>query len=190
MQVFYHGSSMLFGRFDLAHILEGDGKVKFGYGVYLTSSFSSAAHYSGSNRKATPHYVYTVEVPDLTDDNHIDFKKTVPHEIVKKAEQKLGECIPHQVSLDAKGFRKYLAKKLYGELNIQAEKAASSFLKSIGVNYITWPYSWKNPTLGINVAVLDESIITITRIQQVELDYKQRLIGGSETDIALWQQGS
>lgn len=45
MTTFYHGSSALFDKFDLAHVLEGDGKVKFGYGVYLTSSFKSAAHY-------------------------------------------------------------------------------------------------------------------------------------------------
>ena len=42
MEIFYHGSSVLFNRFDLSHVLEGDGKVKFGYGVYLTSSFKSA----------------------------------------------------------------------------------------------------------------------------------------------------
>lgn len=34
MATYYHGSSKLFDRFDLAHALEGDGKVKFGYGVY------------------------------------------------------------------------------------------------------------------------------------------------------------
>lgn len=50
MAIFYHGSSVLFPRFDLSHVLEGDGKVKFGYGVYLTSSFKSAAHYSESNK--------------------------------------------------------------------------------------------------------------------------------------------
>lgn len=33
MAIFYHGSSVLFTRFDLSHVLEGDGKVKFGYGV-------------------------------------------------------------------------------------------------------------------------------------------------------------
>lgn len=42
MAIFYHGSSVLFPRFNLSHVLEGDGKVKFGYGVYLTSSFKSA----------------------------------------------------------------------------------------------------------------------------------------------------
>ena len=73
MAIFYHGSSVLFSKFDLAHALEGDGKVKFGYGVYLTSSFKSAAHYSGANKSATTHYVYTVEVPELTEDNHRQF---------------------------------------------------------------------------------------------------------------------
>ena len=73
IQIFYHGSSVLFQKFDLSHVLEGDGKVKFGYGVYLTSSFKSAAHYSETkSRPATNHYVYTVLIPDFTDDNHID----------------------------------------------------------------------------------------------------------------------
>ncbi len=31
MKIFYHGSSVLFDRFDLSHVLEGDGNVKFGY---------------------------------------------------------------------------------------------------------------------------------------------------------------
>lgn len=43
MFTFYHGSATLFNRFDLSHILEGDGKVKFEYGVYLTSSFKSCS---------------------------------------------------------------------------------------------------------------------------------------------------
>ncbi len=57
MAIFYHGSAALFDRFDLTHVLEGDGKVKFGYGIYLTSSFKSAAHYSGVNKEGTLHYV-------------------------------------------------------------------------------------------------------------------------------------
>ena len=42
-QAFYHGTSAgLFGRFSLDHALEGEGKVKFGWGVYVTE-YSSAA---------------------------------------------------------------------------------------------------------------------------------------------------
>ena len=51
MQIYYHGSSVLFPKFDLSHVLEGDGKVKFGFGVYLTSSFKSAAQFSETNCK-------------------------------------------------------------------------------------------------------------------------------------------
>ena len=57
-----------------------DGKLPFHVYIILikVNSFKSAAHYSETkSRPATTHYVYTVEVPDLTEDNHIDFKKPV-----------------------------------------------------------------------------------------------------------------
>ena len=186
MQIFYHGSSVLFPKFDLSHALEGDGKVKFGYGVYLTSSFKSAAHYSETkSRPATTHYVYTVEVPDLTDDNHIDFKKPVHPDIIKRSEQELGYTIPEKFTLDGKDFRKYLAKKLGGGSDLQSEKLASDFLNCIGVEFITWPYNWKNPDLGLNIAVLDDSKIKILTIHQVELEGKKQLISGSEKEVKL-----
>ena len=211
MQIFYHGSSVLFPKLDLSHVLEGDGKVKFGYGVYLTSSFKSAAHYSETkSRPATSHYVYTVEIPDLTDDNHIDFKKPVHPDIVKRAEEQLIQLeiasrnlenvseagarsrsenyrpsIPEKFTLDGKDFRKYIAKQLGGGTDPQSEKLASEFLNKIGVEFITWPYSWKNPDLGLNVAVLDDYKVKIINIHQVELDHKKQLIPGSEKAISL-----
>lgn len=180
---YYHGSSALFPRFDLTHVLEGDGKIKFGYGVYLTSSFKSAAHYSGANKEAATHYVYTVEVPDLTASNHIAFKQSVNPEIIRQAALKLGFAIPENKTLDGKEFRKFLAKHFNG--GIAGEKAASEFLKSIGVDFIVWPYNWKNPAMGTNVAVLDENDVEIVRIDQVELDGKQQLVSGSEKEITL-----
>lgn len=197
MATFYHGSSVLFPKFDLSHVLEGDGKVKFGYGVYLTSSFKSAAHYSGANKSAIKHYVYTVEVPELTDDNHIDFKKPVQKDIIARAENKLGISIPQKFTLDGKDFRKFLAKhfekhicidlaagaSLKEALHLAGEQSASEFLSSIGVEFITWPYSWKKPDLGLNIAVLDDNKVKIVKIHQVELDNKQQLIAGSEREI-------
>lgn len=185
MAIFYHGSSVLFPRFDLSHVLEGDGKVKFGYGVYLTSSFKSAAHYSGANKGAATHFVYTVEVPELTEDNHIDFKKPVHLDIVKRAEQKLEAPIPQKFTLDGKDFRKYIAKILGGGSDVLSEKLASEFLNCIGVEFITWPYSWKNPDLGLNIAVLDDQKVRILHVHQVELDNKQQLISGSEKEVSL-----
>lgn len=183
MVTFYHGSTVLFDRFDLTYVLKGSGKVKFGYGVYLTSSFKSAAHYSGADKSATTHYVYTVEVPDMTEDNHIDFKKPVHPDIIGRAEKKLGSVIPPKFTLDGKDFRKYLAKTLGGGSDIQSEKVAAEFLNSIGVEFITWPYNWKNPDLGLNIAVLDDSKVNILKIHQVELDKKKQLVIGSEKEV-------
>lgn len=90
MTTYYHGSNILFDKFDLSHALEGDGKVKFVFGVYVTSKYESAIHYSASNKSATEHYVYTLEVPDKTELNHIAFKQHINPTIVTKAERKLG----------------------------------------------------------------------------------------------------
>lgn len=192
-ETFYHGSGVLFDSFDLEHALEGDGKVKFGYGVYVTSAYPSAAHYSGSNDNWTKHYVYSIVVPAKSTDNFIAFKQPVNPEIVKRAEDKLGIKIPEKFTVDGKEFRKFLANRFSKEINVEGkskneitligEKEASAFLLSLGVDFIEWPYNWKNPTLGTNRAYLDDKKIEITRIDQIELDNKKKLIPNSEKQI-------
>lgn len=179
----YHGSTILFKEFDLAHVLEGDGKVKFGYGIYLTSSFASAAHYSGVKESASSHYVYTVEIPEISEDNHIAFKRPVNASIIKRAEASLGNLIPVIVQKDGKEFRKYLAKCLTGAIDLAGEKAAAEFLDDIGVHFIIWPYSWRNPQLGFNCAVFKEQIVRIIEVHQIELDANKKLINGSQKTI-------
>lgn len=174
MAIFYHGSPRLFSQFDLTHSLEGDGKNKFGYGIYVTSSYKSAAHYAGVNTSATNYYVYTLNVPEKTEDNHIAFKQPVSKQIISLAECKLQQTIPTSAISDGKLFRKFLATSL------GSESAASSFLLTIGVELICWPYSWRNLMLGDNMAVLNEKKIKILKIEEVLLDEKKRLIEGSE----------
>lgn len=186
METYYHGSHALFGRFDLDHALEGDGKVKFGYGVYVTSKYTSAAHYSGANPYATDHYVYTVEIPERTATNCIAFKEPVHSAILAAAEARLGVSVPEKYIQDAgKEFRKFLAMKLTGQkkVTLEGEKAATAFLLSIGVELIEWPYNWKNPASGINRAVLDDSKVRIIRVDSIRLDDKKQLIEASITQI-------
>ena len=183
METFYHGTSVLFKKFDLSRALEGTGKVKFGYGVYVTSHYRSAAHYAIP--AADHHYVYTVEVPDLKDDNYIAFKEPVNPIIVQKAADKLGEAVPDKMTFDGKDFRKFIAKKLNGKVDLEGEMKASAFLSSIGVDFIVWPYNWKNPALGTNRAVLDDSKVKIVRVDEVQLDNKKQLIEGSQFAINL-----
>lgn len=195
MATFFHGSSVYFEKFDLSHALEGDGKAKFGYGVYVAGTYESAAHYAFNKKRPDnkDYYVYTVEVPDYNEDNCLSLLKEQPvaESIVRRAEEKLGESIPAEAKVEGKFFRKYLANRVTGntksvnkmidKATVEREMAASAFLKDIGVELIRWPHSWSNPEGEMNLAVLDEAKVRIVKIEKVELDpEKHQLIPGSE----------
>jgi len=199
METFYHGSPMLFKEFDLSHALEGDGKAKFGYGTYVTEVYTTAAHYAHNKKRpeCTDYYVYTVEIPDLTDENHLSYTKPVHPSIIDRTEKALGEQIPDEVKAESKCFRRYVGNRLLGKkgtvnqlkdkADIEAEKAASKFFSEIGLEYYVWPQgSWTNPNSPTNRAVLNIDKIRIVRIDMVELDPKHfQLIEGSEKEIPL-----
>ena len=194
--LFYHGSSAApFDRFSLDHALEGDGKVKFGWGVYVTEKYTTAAHYAFNKHRPENNdfYVYTVDIPDRTPDNCLSLLKGVPvaDSIVRRVEARLGEPVPAEAKVEGIPFRKYLANKLTGEnkpvrkmidkATVAGEKAASEFLNALGVELIEWPYNWQKPEAEKNMAVLNDARVRIVRIEKVELDPKgHQLIEGSQ----------
>lgn len=195
MAVFYHGSSVLFDSFDLSHALEGDGKVKFGYGVYVTEKYTTAAHYAFNKKRPEneDYYVYTLEIPDKTPDNCLSLLKRVPvaESIITRSENKLGIKFPDEAKVEGIPFRKYLANiltgqkgtvaKLVDKASVEGEKAASEFFNSIGVDLIEWPYNWQKPDAEKNMAVLDDRKVKVIRIEKVELDPKgHHLVEGSQ----------
>ncbi|MBD5163917.1 MAG: hypothetical protein HDT09_04385 [Bacteroidales bacterium] len=191
-EIYYHGSGSLFTSFDLTHALEGDGKMKFGYGVYVTSAYPSAARYSAANDEWSKHYVFTIAVPAKTDDNYIAFKKPVSHAIIARAESALQTTFPAKATADGKDFRKFLAKHFAPKdvsdkkaATIEGERLASLFLVSIGVEFIEWPYNWKNPEAGQNRAILDDKKVKILQVDAIELDHKKNLIPDSVQKIEL-----
>ena len=191
--ILYHGTTKKFDHFDLAHLGEGEGKSKFGVGHYASSVFETAALYAGKCEGETK-YVYTLEVPDLTDTNHIVSAKPPHLSIIEKVEEQLGQ-IPDEAKSSGKSFRKYIGnliignkgtvKKMIGSLSIEGEIKVSKFLYEIGVLYLVWAHSQATPDNGkINVAILDDSIIAIKKIEEVELDKKGKLKKKSSTRIA------
>lgn len=190
--ILYHGTTKKFDHFDLAHLGEGEGKSKFGVGHYASSVYDTAALYAGKCKGETK-YVYTLEVPELTDFNHI--VSAPPHQvIIEKAEEQIGQ-IPDEAKSSGKSFRKYIGnliignkgtvKKMIGSLSTEGEIKVSKFLYEIGVLYLVWAQSQATPDNGkINVAILDDSIITIKKIETVELDEKGKLKKKSSTSIA------
>ena len=197
MEIFFHGTQKRFDRFDLSHAKEGTG-LKFGFSVYVTQKYESAAHYSVIRGEEVnddrSYYVYTVEVPDQTEDNFLFSCRPVHPRIIAAAAASLGEEIPAEVQTAGKLFRKYLgnrlagrtgtAKKLSGSADFAAEKAAAEFLPTIGVHMLIWPQSQSNPDGLQNRAILDASNVKIVKIESIKLDPKTvQLIPGSAITI-------
>ena len=197
-EIFYHGTCHLFDKFSLSHLGSGEGKSKFGQGIYITSSYKTAALYASKAAKANgkeSYYVYTVEVPKLTDDNHVFSCKAVNASVVERVEKELGGVMPDEVKVVGKLFRKYLGNLLIGQrgtvkqmmskADAAAENAVSQFLNSVGVIYLAWPQSQTKPDGETNRAVLNEKDIQILKVEQVECDEKNKLIEGSEKLIQI-----
>lgn len=197
-EIFYHGTCYLFEKFSSAFLGAGEGKSKFGQGIYITSSYKTAALYAAKAAKANGReccYVYTVEVPKLTADNHVFSCKSVNADVVQRVEKAIGKAIQNEAKTAGKLFRKYLGnlltgqrttvKKMMGKADAAAENAVSAFLNKMGVVYLAWPQSQTNPDGDTNRAVLNENDIRIVKIEQVEVDEKNKLIEGSEKLITL-----
>ena len=198
METFYHGTTRLFHQFDSSHALEGDGKAKFGYGTYVTESYTSGGNYSfNKSRPDCPkHYVYTLEIPDMTDDNHLFSNRPVHPSIIERTEKALGEQIPDEARAVGKFFRKYVGnrltgktgtvKQLVGSADLDVEKAAAKFFSEIGLEYFAWPQAQSKPDGLTNRVVLNIDKIRIVRIDKVELDPKKfQLVEGSQREIPL-----
>jgi hypothetical protein len=198
METFYHGTCHLFKEFSLSFLGTGEGKSKFGQGIYITSSYATAALYAAKAAKANGSdkiYVYTVEVPAIKDDNHVFSCKPVNDAVVARTETAVGEAVPEEVKTAGKLFRKYIGnlltgqhgtvKKMMGKADAAAENAASKFLDSVGVDYLVWPQSQTKPDGETNRAVLNEGKIRILKVVQVDVDAKNKLIPGSEKEVTL-----
>lgn len=197
-EIFYHGSCYLFDKFSSAFLGAGEGKSKFGHGIYITSSFATAALYAakaGKRHGVDTFYVYTVEVPVLTDENHLFSCKSVTAAVASRIEKALGESIPEEVKSLGKYFRKYVGniltnkrgtvKQMRDKVDDVAEDAVTSFLNDNGVIYLAYPYAQTKPDGDTNRAVLNGECIRILKIEQVEVDDKNKLIEGSKRVITL-----
>ena len=197
-ETLYHGTCYLFDKFSLSFLGSGEGKSKFGHGIYITSSYKTAALYASKAAKANGKeccYVYTIEVPMLNNDNHIFSCKAINASVVDRIEKVIGEAIPDEVKRAGKYFRKYLGNLLIGQratvkqmmakADATAENAVSQFLNSVGVIYLAWPQSQAKPDGETNRALLNEKEIKILKIEQVECDDKNELIEDSKKLIQL-----
>lgn len=176
MITLYHGSPFLFEKFDLSAAGEGTG-IKFGFGVYLTEVEASAVHYSQPrNLDLMPeHYLYTVEIPDLTENNHLTSALPVSPAIIQKVEEKLGVKAPEKVKAQGKEFRKWVGMTLTGakKAGFAEEKAAAELLNSVGVLFTVWPTAQTKPDGPKNIAVFDVTNVRILKREWIGIEAKK-----------------
>ena len=174
MQTLFHGTSNKFHQFEKEFLLKGNNRMRFGAGFYLSVRYKRAAHYSCKGGDSTDYYVYTVEIPELTDDNSIKYVHPVSQSIVKRAEEQLGESIPQVATITGDGFRKYIARKLTGKketakITPADEMVAADFLVSIDVIFNKVPFIWGKPDEHYDIIVMKPDVMHILKIEQVNL---------------------
>ena len=108
MTIFYHGAHSLFEKFTKS-CADSQG-FKCGYGVYVTSVHSFAAQCS--NDTNGDHYVYTVEIPEKTESNHIAYKQPVHKNIVEAVQKALGIVFSSEAQM-TDGSSKRLSKNIF-----------------------------------------------------------------------------
>ena len=184
-ELYYHGSPACFDAFDLSHVLTGHGDIKFGYGVYLTSSERRASGYSsrkGKGKKGGEEtapvkdmYVYTCEVPAATPDNHLGFHDPIHPDIIVRLEAKLGRKLPEEWLVNGKELyngmvKEKTLKKNGGLSKDEARKVISELLDSIGVIFMTWPINWKRYEDGMDRCYYSERYVKIVKREHITLE--------------------
>lgn len=185
--ILYHGSPFLFDMFSLRGAGDGTG-LKFGYGIYLTEVEATAVHYSQPrNLELMPeHYLYTVEIPELTEENHLASALPVSPIIIDKVEKELMWSAPEKVKAQGKEFRKWVGMTLSGrkKAGFDEEKAAADLLNSLGVLYNVWPTAMTKPNGPKNIAVFDAWNVRIIKRERIEIENKcKKWVLTSRTEI-------
>ena len=140
--------------------------------------------------KAKDHYLYTVEIPELTNDNHLVSAQPVPEAIVKRAEAQLGQAIPQEKTQLGKEFRKWIGMTLTNNKTVclESEKAAAAFLDSIGAFCNVWPQAQSKHDGLKNYAVFDAKKVHILKVEHLEVEMKGGkyvLVEGSKKEIKI-----
>ena len=158
-----------------------------------SSEWGPTSHYSGAT-SSPDHYVYTVQIPDLTPDNHLRSLSPVHPDILRRVSERLGVEIPAEAATSGKFFHKWLGnllsgntgtvKKMTGSASLEAEKAASAFLPTVGMVLPAWPTAQTKPEAGDNYALMDYGAFRILQVDRVLLDDKAKFIEGAQQTVA------
>ena len=184
MMTLFHGSPYCFKYFQFRAQSEQEG-IRLGYPIFLTNSEPLAAMYSDKKGCPRPehHYLYTVQIPDLTPDNHFFLDGPVSRSIVKRAEEYLHTTIPVEATATGKAFKDWL-ESLGGKRRTLEERKlrAVCLLHRFGVVAIAWQYKRSRKGV-INYAIMFPGDCHVQKCEHIEYKFMRQADGKSHLTI-------
>lgn len=184
MTTLFHGSPYCFKYFQFRAQSEKDG-IRLGYPIFLTNCEPLAAMYS--DKKGGPrskhHYLYTVQIPDLTPDNHFFLDGSVSQSIIKRAEEYFHTTIPAEATVTGKAFKDWLESLGEKRRTLEERKRrAVCLLKRFGVVAIAWHYKRYGKGI-INYAIVSPSDCLVQKCEHIEYKFMRQADGKSHLTI-------
>lgn len=106
--IVYHGSGAKFDAFGHSHMGEGEGAQAYGWGAYVTESEGVGREYGkvASYRSGNGRFLYTVEIPDDSNNAYIPFDEVVPNNVINEVKEAI------DVLLDTNHFANWYAEDM------------------------------------------------------------------------------
>ena len=137
MLTLYHGSPFLFKEFEFQDRNESLG-IKYGCPIFLTDMELLAVMWS-HKAGAKDHYLYTVQIPDLTPENHLRADVQPSIAIIKRIEDLLRETIPADAKSSGKALKNWLyARPSNSSSDYEHEKEVIDLMDDLGIITYVW----------------------------------------------------
>ncbi len=179
MLTLYHGSPFLFKEFEFQDRNESLG-IKYGCPIFLTDMELLAAMWS-HKAGAKDHYLYTVQIPDLTPENHLRADVQPSIAIIKRIEDLLHETIPADAKSSGKALKNWLyARPSNSSSDYEHEKEVVDLMDDLGI--IAYAYQMKD-TKGVYHYSVHCKHLRIVKCEHINPKFEREADGKSHLHI-------
>lgn len=140
--IFYHGTAVLFDKFDLGHVGSGDGLNKYGFGFYFTKNPKAAEYYAKENAIGTDGETIKIyECRLLMVNEYLGWEEEIPYSVQSgildtlRGMGKNDEAEQMESESGGNGYPMWTARELYEWLQhtVDGQRGASALLAEEGV---------------------------------------------------------
>jgi hypothetical protein len=172
---FYHGSPHVFDKFDMSKVGTGDGKSKFGYGLYFSDSYQAASYYakelSVGNHRTTGFNMYEVKLKHAN--NYLKWESEMPDYVYSEIFDNLvmmnftdqADQIEHDTS-EENGYSMWSVRSFYEYLEsfLGSKKATTEFLYECGVYGVKERDVHNGGTIYVAYSDKDVEILEVSKL--------------------------